>query len=217
MEPWWIVGFVAFILFYLVLGIINRSRAKATDRQIEAGVPGVSDTRVSSDMPPGGDSLERAMLCVMRPRAFVAAANAAYVYLDDTPVTKVKNGTYVVLAAPTGHHIVTSGLGHTTELDIVAGTRNYVSLTGLGEVWDEARAQGLLPGLTRVSDSEVNAHFRADPGMDPLTTASGSASVSVVAGWYPDPTSRNELRYWTGQEWAMDVSNGGEVTADSVD
>src|SRR3954451_17827876 len=36
----------------------------------------------------------------------------------------------------------------------------------------------------------------------------------VDAGWYPDPTGRYELRYFNGQNWTGDASNGGERLLD---
>jgi uncharacterized protein YxjI len=32
------------------------------------------------------------------------------------------------------------------------------------------------------------------------------------AAWHPDPTGRNQFRYWNGTEWTEDVSNNGVVT-----
>lgn len=36
------------------------------------------------------------------------------------------------------------------------------------------------------------------------------------ANWYPDPTSRHELRYWDGQAWTEHVSDGGIQASDPV-
>ena len=34
----------------------------------------------------------------------------------------------------------------------------------------------------------------------------------VPAGWYPDPTSRAPLRYWTGNDWSAWTSDGTTMT-----
>ncbi|MCL2544009.1 MAG: AIM24 family protein [Nocardioidaceae bacterium] len=38
----------------------------------------------------------------------------------------------------------------------------------------------------------------------------------TAANWHPDPTGRNELRYWDGSQWTEHVSNQGNVTADPL-
>jgi len=56
----------------------------------------------------------------------------------------------------------------------------------------------------------------------PTTTAATStgeiantATASAVpAGWYADPSSRFELRYWSGTEWTEHVSRSGQQFTD---
>jgi hypothetical protein len=40
--------------------------------------------------------------------------------------------------------------------------------------------------------------------------------ASPVAGWYPDPSTRHELRYWDGRGWSEHVMDGGSRTVDPV-
>lgn len=40
--------------------------------------------------------------------------------------------------------------------------------------------------------------------------------MSDPAGWYPDPTSKHELRYWDGYAWADNVSNRGVAATDPL-
>lgn len=42
-------------------------------------------------------------------------------------------------------------------------------------------------------------------------TSTGSA---VPAGWYADPSSRFELRYWNGTEWTEHVARSGQQFTD---
>lgn len=47
----------------------------------------------------------------------------------------------------------------------------------------------------------------------PATAAQPAAAVAP--GWYPDPHARHELRYWDGQAWTHQVSDGGQTSVDS--
>ena len=38
----------------------------------------------------------------------------------------------------------------------------------------------------------------------------------AIANWYPDPTGRNELRYWDGQTWTDHVATRGQQGTDSL-
>jgi len=38
----------------------------------------------------------------------------------------------------------------------------------------------------------------------------------VAANWYPDPTERNELRYWDGRAWTDHISNRGQQGTDPL-
>jgi hypothetical protein len=41
-----------------------------------------------------------------------------------------------------------------------------------------------------------------------------STSPAVPAGWYADPSSRFELRYWNGTEWTEHVARSGQQFTD---
>ena len=40
--------------------------------------------------------------------------------------------------------------------------------------------------------------------------------MSDPAGWYPDPTTHHELRYWDGYTWLDDVSDQGATAKDAL-
>ncbi len=44
----------------------------------------------------------------------------------------------------------------------------------------------------------------------------GGAVSGAPAGWYPDPTGRNQLRYWDGQVWSDWAMHGGAEIVDAV-
>ena len=44
--------------------------------------------------------------------------------------------------------------------------------------------------------------------------APATAAVTVEAGWYKDPSTRYEQRYWDGQKWTEHVHTGGVQSTD---
>src|SRR5438105_4682816 len=40
--------------------------------------------------------------------------------------------------------------------------------------------------------------------------------MSDPAGWYADPTTRHELRYWDGYAWLDNVSDSGAAATDPL-
>lgn len=51
----------------------------------------------------------------------------------------------------------------------------------------------------------------ADPTPEPVAEP---AAAAAPAGWYADPSSRFELRYWDGGTWTEHVSRGGQQFTD---
>lgn len=51
------------------------------------------------------------------------------------------------------------------------------------------------------------------PAVAPAAEPTGS-SAAAPAGWYADPSSRYELRYWDGSTWTEHVSRGGQQFTD---
>ena len=47
-----------------------------------------------------------------------------------------------------------------------------------------------------------------------VTTTATVNSTAVPAAWYPDPSTRFELRYWDGAEWTEHVARGGQQFTD---
>lgn len=45
-------------------------------------------------------------------------------------------------------------------------------------------------------------------------TVGAATAPAVPAGWYADPSSRFELRYWSGSEWTEHVSRSGQQFTD---
>ena len=69
---------------------------------------------------------------------------------------------------------------------------------------------------TPVVDAPAPAPAPA-PAAEPMAAAAAPAPApadAVPAGWYPDPSSRFELRYWDGTRWTEHVSRGGQQSTD---
>ena len=69
---------------------------------------------------------------------------------------------------------------------------------------------------TPVVDAPAPAPAPA-PAVEPMAAAAAPAPApadAVPAGWYPDPSSRFELRYWDGTRWTEHVSRGGQQSTD---
>ncbi len=71
-------------------------------------------------------------------------------------------------------------------------------------------ALGSAAGAPGAATSAMPA-YGAAPG-----ATGGAAAPASPASWFPDPTGRHELRYWDGQAWTADVSDGGTTAQDPV-
>jgi hypothetical protein len=57
----------------------------------------------------------------------------------------------------------------------------------------------------------------AEPAVEPVAAepaVEASAAGGAPAGWYADPSSRFELRYWDGGQWTEHVSRAGQQYTD---
>ena len=136
------------------------------------------------------------------------------------------NGWNVVSIVPTGTTI-------TAYLSRAAGT-NSTPITEVVEpvvepVVDAASEPDLASTLPTVSVSspvDEPAGWAIQPEAVSDTVSSGVAEVSAdagqpaaaagaaPAGWYSDPSSRFELRYWDGNQWTEHVSRAGQQYTD---
>lgn len=61
--------------------------------------------------------------------------------------------------------------------------------------------------------SEVAAEPQQQAAVE-TQQATAAAASAAPAGWYADPSSRYELRYWDGGQWTEHVSRGGQQFTD---
>ncbi|HWL43944.1 MAG TPA: DUF2510 domain-containing protein [Ilumatobacter sp.] len=74
----------------------------------------------------------------------------------------------------------------------------------------ETTAEPTLPGS--VPAAEQVAEPVAEAVAEPVQQA--AAANAAPAGWYADPSSRFELRYWDGAQWTEHVSRAGQQYTD---
>src|SRR4051812_8183553 len=74
-----------------------------------------------------------------------------------------------------------------------------------------ATAASTTPAATTSSAAATPAAAAATPA---ATAAAAPSAAAAPAGWYADPSSRYELRYWDGSQWTEHVSRAGQQFTD---
>jgi hypothetical protein len=67
-----------------------------------------------------------------------------------------------------------------------------------------------------VADEPASEPAAAEPSATTATSTTSAAADAgaAPAGWYADPSSRFELRYWDGSQWTEHVSRAGQQYTD---
>lgn len=73
----------------------------------------------------------------------------------------------------------------------------------------------LLPGASAPVDEPAGAPADG-PGARWPVPAADERGRPALFGWYPDPTGRNELRYYDGRRWNEHVVDRGELAVDPL-
>jgi hypothetical protein len=85
-----------------------------------------------------------------------------------------------------------------------------------------AEASGWAAGSSEAADTADTTpadtdHFTVadEPAAEPAPAMSATDTAGAApAGWYADPSSRFELRYWDGGQWTEHVSRAGQQYTD---
>ena len=100
---------------------------------------------------------------------------------------------------------------------VLGGWLASLTIAGAAVFFEFPRIELLLGGLLAVTlvmtvvVGRSSVFVRQDP-----SEATGPERPAPPAGWFPDPTGRNEQRYWNGRQWTDDVATDGSLSTDPV-
>ena len=137
---------------------------------------------------------------------------------------QVKGGWSVVAIVPTGS-TVTAYLSRESDGRDANFAQTVASDAVEPDSDDFATNAAALADQTPSDHFEVAAATTPEPAPSELVLpavdstpepepVSEPAAAAAPAGWYADPSSRFELRYWDGGTWTEHVSRGGQQFTD---
>lgn len=146
---------------------------------------------------------------------------------------QANNGWNVVAIVPTGS-TVTAYLSRESTVDTTgdaaapavadepapADEPAHFEVTGVAAAGTAAAAQAAPEPAAEAApepaaEPALPSTTAAEPAVEPAPEpAAEPAAAAAPAGWYADPSSRFELRYWDGSTWTEHVSRGGQQFTD---
>lgn len=164
--------------------------------------------------------------------------------LADQLTERSRAGWSVVAIVPTGSSVIaylsrdTDGHGtDETDAPVVAATPTAEPSVDAAPADEPAEPAAETPGwaagaaatpdaTASTPTADAGDHFTpdepvAEPAPEPVVeaapgdmTAATAGAGAAPAGWYADPSSRFELRYWDGSQWTEHVSRAGQQYTD---
>lgn len=135
--------------------------------------------------------------------------------LSDALNAHAADGWSVVQIVPAGTVIVAylsrpaTGASSGTATTATAATAAVAATAAATPVVDAP-----APAPAPAPAAEPMAAAAPAPASAPAPAPAPAPADAVPAGWYPDPSSRFELRYWDGTRWTEHVSRGGQQSTD---
>jgi hypothetical protein len=103
-----------------------------------------------------------------------------------------------------------------TTADASVATEDFPKLPDSGQSTspvDEPAGWASGVGTAGVASEAAGVSEPAESA-EPEPAAAASTAAAAPAGWYADPSSRYELRYWDGGQWTEHVSRAGQQFTD---
>ena len=85
---------------------------------------------------------------------------------------------------------------------------------GLGASSGAASIAAAANEVASTASAEPAAVAQQAAATQQVQQTQAAAASAAPAGWYADPSSRYELRYWDGTQWTEHVSRGGQQFTD---
>ena len=76
------------------------------------------------------------------------------------------------------------------------------------------RIPGRQRGAPEGPEYEGGPRYSPASELGPTPAPAQAPPPAVLTAWLPDPTGRNELRYFDGSSWTEHVANSGVISAD---
>jgi hypothetical protein len=141
-------------------------------------------------------------------RITVATSESGHVILAKPPFADLGRSLKWILGAVTGAIVFVIGL----VLLILDLDRRRRTTGPSTPAYSSAGPWGGPPPLSpEANQPAAPDHLWFAPIVNP-----GTSAGSAVPGWHPDPSGRNEYRYWNGAAWTEHVSTGGVTGFDPL-
>jgi len=115
------------------------------------------------------------------------------------------------------HPVVWGGVSAFTALFVTLLSMVFVAICGtvLSIVaWSPRRHAGRLRGPNEATEYKDRASYGTGPQPGATPGPERAPQATALTAWLPDPTGRNELRYFDGSAWTGHVANAGVISTD---
>jgi|tagenome__1003787_1003787.scaffolds.fasta_scaffold20928395_6 hypothetical protein len=94
-------------------------------------------------------------------------------------------------------------------------TRKLASVSSLGMI-DYRSDKERIAKYTRQQRNMTKKALKQGPSQTAAAVPGAPAPAGPGPSWQGDPTGRHEYRWWTGNAWADQVSDGGTTGSDPI-
>ncbi|MEO6652426.1 MAG: DUF2510 domain-containing protein [Ilumatobacteraceae bacterium] len=127
------------------------------------------------------------------------------------------NGSTSTESSSSAHSVSPSGVDTSDGADDGPSIPSATTATTIGHDTEAADPVSESPGWASGGAATVSEPSVApvpQTESTPTVTTPADSAGAAPAGWYADPSSRFELRYWDGGQWTEHVSRSGQQYTD---